>query len=223
MRSTNIWRFTLILQDGQGGNGGVTKPAPMMKFVVHLFLLHSGVLTFLQNQNIRNFHGENYFITLYGINGNAKWSGWTECQGAELSGAGLQCFQPGCAYHIQVDHWQLYVQVYWLEMVFFLTVIKHPVINLTPIVAVRLPATIRTGSIVAQPTWWSRIGNSQRCLPHCCKTNCYTVRLWTRTTVLLSIKALTLPSNETPVPAVMESQWYVLCVVQWIWNPPYRY
>ena len=59
------------------------------------------------------------FITLYGINGNAKWSGWTECQGAELSGAGLQCFQPGCAYHIQVDHWQLYVQVYWLEMVFF--------------------------------------------------------------------------------------------------------
>ena len=35
---------------------------------------------------------------------------------------------------------------------FFLTVIKHSVINLTPIVAVRLPATIRTGSIVAQPT-----------------------------------------------------------------------
>ena len=40
-----------------------------------------------------------------------------------------------------------------LNWFFFLTVFKHSVINLTPIVAVRLPATIRTGSIVAQPTW----------------------------------------------------------------------
>ena len=55
------------MQDGLGGNGGVTKPAPMMKYVFTVFFFASVMLNFRfcsQNQDVRHVHRKTFSIFL---------------------------------------------------------------------------------------------------------------------------------------------------------------
>ena len=55
------------MQDGLGGNGGVTKPAPMMKYVFTVLSFAFVTLNFRfcsQNQDVRDVHRKTFSIFL---------------------------------------------------------------------------------------------------------------------------------------------------------------